>query len=180
MTASTHQFIRAALDEIRHSSHANAGFTICLAGAAVASLGQACVSISSGSAERLSAIVLALAQWADDDLTALNQWLELREQSREEEGQAILISGPMEIAGLACEGAEILQQFRPRVIEQVRDDMEFALHLLAATARASLMLVESNLRQWRAPSLHARFGPEVERLTRRIEALQPLKHIEWT
>ena len=186
MTVSTRNSLRAALDEIRHSSHATAGFTTALAGAAAAALGQACVGISlqtgAGSHPvhaRLGAIVTGLEDWADDDAGALATLIAFREQGREEAGWEALMAGPVAIADLACEAAELLLGFRPSVVDHVRDDMEFAVGLLNAAARSALLIVESNLRQWRASALHARYGPETERLSRRIEAIQPVAHVAW-
>ncbi|MBM4425249.1 MAG: cyclodeaminase/cyclohydrolase family protein [Chloroflexi bacterium] len=178
MTISTHTALRPVLDEIRHRNHATAGFTTGLAGAAAA-LGQACVGISGGSTVRLGELVIALQNVADDDANALGRLLVLREQGREEEGWEALEAIPAAMADLACEAAELLQGFRPQVVNQVADDLEFAIVLLSAAAHSSLLIVESNLRHWRAPALHAKFGPEVERLSNRIAALTPVDHIVW-
>ena len=179
MTISSEASLSSVLEEIRHRQSATAGFTTALAGAAAAALGQAVVGISGGPIERLGQICLALEGWADDDARALQKLLDLRTQGREQAGWELLQIGPVAIADLACEGAERLQAFRPQVIDHVRDDLEFAVVLLAAAARSAQLIVESNLRQWRAPALHARFGPEVERLGQRIAALTPIEHIAW-
>ena len=179
MTISTEVPIRAVLEEIRNRGAATAGFTTGLSGAAAAALGQACLGISGGPTERLGQIVQTLEGWADDDASALQKLLDLRQQGREQEGWELLQIGPVAMADLACEAAELLQAFRPRVIDHVRDDLEFALVLLAAAARTAMLIVESNLRQWRSPALRARFGPEVDRLSQRIAALTPVEHITW-
>ncbi len=179
MTISSQASLDSVLEEIRHRSAATAGFTTGLAGAAAAALGQACVGISGGPTERLGQIVLALKGWADDDASALQKLLELREQGREQEGWELLQIGPTAMADLACEAVELLQAFRPQVDDRVRDDLEFAVVLLAAAARSATLIVESNLRHWRSPALHARFGPEVDRLAQRIAALTPVEHIAW-
>jgi formiminotetrahydrofolate cyclodeaminase len=179
VTISTQTALRPVLDEIRQRSHATAGFTTGLAGAAAAALGQACVGISGGSTHRLGELVIALENLADDDANALSRLLALREQGREEAGWEALEAVPAAMADLACEAAELLQDFRPQVADEVRDDLEFAVVLLSAAARSALLIVESNLRQWRAPALHARFGPQVDRLARRLAALTPIEHIAW-
>jgi hypothetical protein len=179
MTISTEASLLSVLDEIRHRPHATAGFTTALCGAAAAALGQACLGISGGETQRLGLIVVGLVGWADDDANALAKLIALREQGREEEGWELLQEGPVAMADLACEGAELLQAFRPRVVNQVRGDLEFAVVLLAAAARAALFILESNLRQWRSPALHARFGPEAHRLAQRVAALTPVEHIAW-
>ena len=179
MTISTESSLRSVLEEIRNRGTATAGFTTALSGAAAAALGQACLGISGGPTERLGQIVHALEGWADDDASALQKLLDLRQQGREQEGWELLQIGPAAMAGLACEGAELLQTFRPQVINHVRDDLEFAVVLLAAAARSAMLILESNLRQWRSPALHARFGPEVDRLSQRIAALTPIEHIAW-
>ena len=179
MTIATTSTISDVLEEIRHRPAASAGFTTALVGAAAAALGQAVVGISGGPNERLGEIVLGLKALADDDANALQKLLDLRAQGREPEGWEALQIGPVAIADLACEGAERLQAFRPQVIDHVHDDLEFAVVLLAAAARSAMLIVESNLRQWRSAELHAKFGPEVERLAVRITALTPLEHIAW-
>jgi hypothetical protein len=179
MTISSESPLTSVLEEIRHRSVATAGFTTALSGATAAALGQAVVGISGGPQERLGEIVLALKACADDDAAALQKLLDLRALGREHEGWAQLQIGPVRMADLACEAAERLQAFRPQVIDKVRDDLEFAVVLLAAGARSATMIVESNLRHWRSPELHARFGPEVDRLARRLAALTPAEHIAW-
>ena len=179
MTISTETPIRDVLEEIRNRRTATAGFTTALSGAAAAALGQACVGISDGPTERLGQIVLALEGWADDDANALLKLLDLRQQGREPEGWELLQIGPVAMADLACEAAELLQAFRPRVIDHVHDDLEFAIVMLTAAARSAVLIVESNLRQWRTPELHAKFGAEVERLTQRLAGLSPVEHLTW-
>lgn len=179
MTISTEAPLIGVLDEIRHRSHATAGFTTALCGAAAAALGQACLGISGGETQRLGLIVVGLVGWADDDARALARLIAMREQGREEEGWELLQDGPVAMADLACEGAELLQAFRPQVVDRVRDDLELAVVLLAAAARAGLLILESNLRQWRSPALHTRFGPEADRLARRVAALTPVEQIAW-
>ena len=179
MTISTAAPLISVLDEIRHSSHASAGFTTALCGAAAAALGQACLGISGGQTDRLGLIVVGLVGWADNDANALARLIALREQGRAEEGWELLQEGPLAMAHLACEGAELLQAFRPQVVDRVRDDLEFAVVLLAAAARAAMLILESNLRQWRSPALHAKVGPQADRLAQRVSALAPVEHIAW-
>ncbi len=179
MTIATQAPIRDVLDEIRRHTHASAGFSTALVGAAGAALGQAVLGIGGGPTARLDEIVVALQDLADDDINALGRLVALREQGREAEAWEILVASPLAMGDLACEAAEILQHFRPRIVDHVKDDLEFAVVLLAGAARAGLLVVESNLRQWRAPALHAKFAPEVERLSRRIAALTPIEHIAW-
>ncbi len=179
MTISTLAPIRDVLDEIRRHAHASAGFSTALVGATGASLGQAVLGIAGGPTARLAEIVVAVRDLADDDINALGRLVALREQGREEEAWESLLASPLAMGDLACEAAEILQQYRPRIVDHVKDDLEFAVVLLTGAARAGLLVVESNLRQWRAPALHAKFRPEVERLSRRIAALTPVEHIAW-
>src|SRR5215470_164936 len=112
MTIATTSAISDVLEEIRHRSAATAGFTTALSGATAAALGQAVVGISGGPQERLGEIVLALKACADDDAAALQKLLDLRAQGREHEGWAQLQIGPVTMADLACEGAELLQAFQ--------------------------------------------------------------------
>lgn len=179
MTISTQASIRDVLDAIRTDAHAAAGFSTGLSGAAGAALGQAVLDISGVPHDRLAEIVPALEALADEDIGALGLLVRLREQGREEDAWAALVASPVQMGDLACEAAEILQASRPQVSGRVSDDLEFSVVLLTAAARAALLIAESNLRQWRAPALHARFGPETERLARRIAALTPIERIAW-
>jgi hypothetical protein len=179
MAISTQAPIRAVLDDVGHHSHASAGFTTALVGATGGALGQAVLGISGAPTSRLSAIVPALESLADDDIHALDRLVTLRAQGREAEGWEALVAMPLQMGELACEAAEILQANRAHVAEHVKDDLEFSIVLVAAAARSALLIVESNLRQWRAPALHARFGPESERLAHRIAALSPIERLAW-
>jgi len=179
MTISTQVALRPVLDEVRQRNHATAGFTTGLVGAAASALGQAVVGISDGATARMGELVIALETLADEDANALSQMLALREEGREEEGWEAMVLVPAAMSDAACEAAELLQAFRPKVVEEVRDDLEFAHVMLVAAARSALMIVESNLRHWRSPALHNKFGPEVERLSRRIAALASVDHIVW-
>lgn len=179
MSISTQAPIRATLDAIRHDAHAAAGFATGLSGAAGAALGQAVLGISGVPSARLAEIVPALQTLADDDIHALDLLVRMRALGREEEGWEALVASPLQMGDLACEAAEILQAHRPQAAGRVRDDLEFSVVLLAAAARSALLIAESNLRQWRAPALHARFGPESERLALRIAALTPIERIAW-
>lgn len=179
MDISTTAPIRSVLDSIRHHSHAAAGFSTGLVGAASASLGQAVLGISGGSRSRLAEIVVALEDMADEDVGALDRLVALRDQGREGEGWESLMASPAAMADLACEAAEILEGFRPQVIDKVRDDMEFAIVMLTAAARSALLILESNLRQWRDPVLAAKFGPVSDRLAGRVAALKPMDRIAW-
>ncbi len=186
MTISTQMPLAEVLEAIRLRDHATAGFTTALAGSAASALGQAVMGISldpAGSPEaahaRLGEIVKALSTLADEDANALSQLLAARQAGDESRAWEDLLRAPAQMADLMCEAAERLQAFRPRVVDHVRDDMEFAIVLLTAAARAALLIVESNLRQWRSPDLHARFGPETDRLAQRVEALTPIERIDW-
>lgn len=179
MAISTQAPLRAVLDEIRHHSHAAAGFSTALAGATGGALGQAVLGISGSPTTRLAEIVLALEALADEDINALGRLVALRKQGREADGWEALVAAPLQMGDLACEAGEILQANRSQIAEHVKDDLEFSLVLLAAAARSALLIVESNLRQWRAPALPARFGPESERLARRIAALSPIERLAW-
>ena len=71
----------------------------------------------------------------------------------------------------------MLQDFRPLVIEQVQDDLEMAVSLLAGTAQAAMLLLDSNLRMWPDPALLAEFEPIRLELEKQIDQLSPVQRI---
>ena len=75
------------------------------------------------------------------------------------------------------ETAVILQNFRPLVCEQVKDDLEMSIRLLAGVAQAALLLLDSNLRIWPEPDLLAEFEPVLTELDAKITALSPVERI---
>lgn len=186
MTITTQVPVRESLDEIAGREHATAGYVIGLAGASATALAQGCARASQAAGvaaedvhARLEEIRAALLRWADEDAEALGKMIALREQGREAEGWAALMEGPVAMADLACDGAEVVQHFRPRVAASVRDDLEFSVLLLAAAARAALLLLQSNLRQYRRPEIHNAYGQQAERLQARLSALRPVDCIAW-
>ena len=70
-----------------------------------------------------------------------------------------------------------MQAFRAHVGEHARDDLEFALTLMAGAARAAMLLLDSNLRIWPLPALSARYEPHVTRLANAVAVLRPVARI---
>lgn len=71
----------------------------------------------------------------------------------------------------------ILQNFRPLVFEGVRDDLEMSLALLAGTAHAAMLLLDSNLRLWPEAALLDKYEPIRAELERQIHLLTPAARI---
>lgn len=118
-----------------------------------------------------------LIEWCDQDATAIAEYVALREAGQELQGQRLLCESPAEISRLCVEAASVLQNFRPLVFQQVQDDLEMAMSLLAGAAQAALLLLDSNLRIWPESGLLAEFEPILTDLEQQIDQLSPLRRI---
>lgn len=176
------------IEEVSGQNHAMAGAVIALSAAQAAALGQACMQISLDElaadgegipeqVERMAEIKSALLRWSERDADAIAEFVALRESGETLAGQQLLCSAPADVSRMSIEAAEILQNFRPLVNERVHDDLEMSISLLAGTAQAALLLLDSNLRIWPDEPLLAEFEPVVEELVTGIAALSPAKRI---
>lgn len=182
--------VQAAVARIGDHDHCLAGGAIGLSGALAAALAQATANATrtaqpnvmqgdaalamQGIMERIRAGFLQLA---DQDANAILEFVAMEERGEALAGYALLCRGPQQMADLAIEAAQAMQAFRPSVCERSRDDLEFALTLMAGVARAALQLLDSNLRLWPLPELLAEFEPPVNRFLGEIDALQPVARI---
>lgn len=182
--------VHAAVARIGDHDHCQAGGAIGLSGALVAALGQAtanatrAASPSLGQDTAAQQIQAAMAhsraeflRLADADADAILEFVALEEHGEPLAGYALLCNGPRAMADLAIAAARAMQAFRVHVCERSRDDLEFALTLMAGVARAALQLLDSNLRIWPLPELLAEFEPHVNRLLQGLNALQPVARI---
>jgi formiminotetrahydrofolate cyclodeaminase len=187
----TEKTIRQFISDVSDAHHALAGAVIAVSAAQAAALGEACLQISldnqidrldwtsvSTRIEEMAHLKNTLAAWCDQDATILLEYTALTEAGDAAQGQQLLCEGPADISHLAIEGAAILQDFRPLVFEQVKDDLEMALLLLTSAGRAALLLLDSNLRIWADnPALQKEFDPILAELEAQLEQLSPVKRI---
>ena len=117
------------------------------------------------------------AAWCDRDAPAIAEFVALREAGPGVKGQQLLCDAPAEMSRLCLEAATLLQAFRTHVSERVRDDLEMSLSLLASTAQAAMLLLDSNLRIWPEPALLATYEPIRAGLEREIKQVTPVKRI---
>lgn len=179
-----HEFI----DEVSGQNHAMAGAVIALSAAQATALGHACVQISlnkldsgdeaiASQIETLAGMISQLLEWCDRDANAIAEFVALRESGQELAGQQLLCQAPAQVSRLSVEAANILKNARTFVCEQVQDDLEMSISLLVGTARAALLLLDSNLRIWPEAELLAEFEPVLAELESEIENIQPKKRI---
>lgn len=185
-TKTSRQFIA----EVSRQHHAMAGAVISISAAQAAGLGEACLRISLehqpdtldaenvlSRAEQVADIKNRLADWCDRDATAIAEFVALREAGDELSGQQLLCAAPAEISQLSIQAAIILQDFRPLASERVRDDLEMSISLLAGTAQAAMLLLDSNLRIWPEKILLAKYEPIRTELEQQISQLTPVARI---
>ena len=187
----TEKTARQFISDVSDAHHAMAGGVIAISAAQAAALGEACLQISldnqidrldwtsvSACIEQMAHLKNTLTTWCDQDAATLLEYYTLTEVGDAAQGQRLLCESPAEISRLAVEGAAILQDFRPLVSEQVKDDLEMALLLLTSTGRAALLLLDSNLRIWADnPALQKEFEPILAELETQLQQLTPVKRI---
>jgi formiminotetrahydrofolate cyclodeaminase len=181
---------RQLIAEVSRQHHAMAGAVISISAAQAAGLGEACMRISLehqpdtldvdhvlSRAEQMAAIKNQLVDWCDQDATAIAQFVALREAGDELSGQQLLCDAPAEVSHLSIQAATILQDFRPLVSERVQDDLEMSITLLAGTAQAAMLLLDSNLRIWPEKVLLDKYEPIRADLEQQIGQLTPVSRI---
>jgi len=191
---STHQLI----EHVGSQHHAMAGAVIALSAAQACALGEACVRISGQQLQDRARQAMAaraigeldvskrrLLALADQDADAIAVFVALRAACPRVAaaggemlaGQEMLCEAPVHTGRLAFAAALTLQDFRSCVVEQVRDDLEMAIVLLAGAARAAALLLDSNLRIWPEAALQTRYEPLRVDLETAIARLTPVNRI---
>ncbi|BCX02391.1 MAG: hypothetical protein KatS3mg053_0329 [Candidatus Roseilinea sp.] len=186
----TQRTIGDAFDHIAQATYCQAGAVIALSGALAAGLAQATANVSleegvSGEAhaaarqmqQAVSQARMRFQALADQDAEAIAAFVALRERGEALQGYAVLCDGSREMADLALGAAQAMQGYRAHVCERAKDDLEFALALMSNTARAAMLLLDSNLRIWPLPELTAHYDPHVTRLAAAIAMLRPVERI---
>ncbi len=179
-----HEFVQ----EVSGQNHAMAGAVIALSAAQATALGHACARISldnldagdetiASQIEALAKIITQLLEWCDRDATAIAEFVALRESGQELAGQRLLCQAPAQVSRLSIDAASILKNARTFVCEKVQDDLEMSISLLAGTARAAVLLLDSNLRIWPEKDLLAEFESVLIELESNIENIQPKNRI---
>ena len=189
MTSVTESNVRQFTEHVSTRQHAMAGATIAASAAIACSLGEVCVRISiqyqdtargrdtaEKATKRLDDIRQTLLTLADEDGAAITAFATLRDAGQELEGQELLCQLPVDMGILAVEAATLMQDARALVLHH-QDDLEMAIRLLDGTARASFLLLDSNLRIWPESDLAAKFEPVLADLRVRLDALQPVEQI---
>jgi formiminotetrahydrofolate cyclodeaminase len=190
MTENTITSIKTAefVHYVSRQSHAMAGAVIALSAAQAAALGEACLQNSSDLGDfpgptlgdeikEMSRIKQSLLDLCDQDARAIAAYVALREAGKPLAGQQLLCRLPTELGQLALRAADILEGSRNRANERVKDDLEMSISLLAGTAQAAMLLLDSNLRIWPEEELLAEFEPYREELEAGIGRLHPVKRI---
>ena len=186
----TEKTVRGFIAEIGEQRHAMAGAVIAASAAQAVALGRACMQISlerQGDAldaadvadriRRMTDVKDRLIEWCDRDAVAIAEFVALREAGAELSGQQLLCHAPAEVSRLSLEAAASLQDFRLLVSEQVQDDLEMSICLLASTAQAAMLLLDSNLRIWPEESLLTEYEPVRAHLEAQIGRLTPVARI---
>lgn len=167
-----------------------AGAVIAASAAQAVALGRCCMQISlerrgdgldgvdvAGLIQQITHIQNSLIEWCDRDAVAIAEFVALREAGDETSGQHLLCRAPAQVCHLSLEAAASLQSFRPLVCEQVQDDLEMSISLLAGTAQAAMLLLDSNLRIWPEQVLLEEYEPVRANLQAQIGRLTSVPRI---
>ncbi len=186
----TESTVRQFIAEVSEQRHAMAGAVIAASAAQAAALGTACLQISlehRGDAldavdvaeriQQITNITDSLIEWCNRDATAIAEFVALRDAGDELRGQQLLCDAPTEVSNLSIKAANVLQNFRPLVFERVRDDLEMSITLLAGTAQAAMLLLDSNLRIWPEKALLDKYESVQADSEQKINQLTPAARI---
>lgn len=178
------------ISQISDQHHAMTGAVIAASAAEAVALGEACMQISldnqvdklnwhdvTARIEQMAHIKNTLVEWCNLEASAAAAYIELRGTGDEISSQRTLFDGAAEIGNLAVQAATILQDFRPLVFEQVQDDLEISVNLLAGIARAAMLLLDSNLRLWPDEALLREYEPIRAALETQLIQLTPVSRI---
>ena len=190
MSGVTENTVRQFIAEVSEQPHAMAGAVIAASAAQAVALGAACMQISlesrdevldavdvSARIQQITAIKSGLIEWCDRDAVAIAEFVALRAAGDELKGQQLLCDAPAEVCRLCLEAATMLQNFRPLVSARVQDDLEMSISLLAGTARAALLLLDSNLRIWPEEVLLKKYEPVLVQQEAQLGQLSPVPRI---
>jgi formiminotetrahydrofolate cyclodeaminase len=186
----TEETVRGFIAKISEQRHAMAGAVIAASAAQAVALGKACMQISlerrgdaldalgvAGRIQQVTDIMDSLIEWCDRDAVAIAEFVALREAGDELSGQKLLCHVPAQVSRLSVQAAARCQDFRPLVSEQVQDDLEMSISLLAGTAQAAMLLLDSNLRIWPEETLLEEYEPIRADLEAQIGRLNPVSRI---
>ncbi len=176
------------ISHVGSQKHAMAGAVIAISAAQAAALGLACVQIScdgntisetmvQNKKEQLNEIIRHLKRHADQDANAIAELVSMRESGQELQGKNILCDLPYQVASLSIQATKVLEDYRPMVCERVRDDLEMSICLLNGSARAAILLLDSNLRIWPEEGLLIKFEPLLMVLEKEIQQQTILSRI---
>lgn len=186
----TENTVKQFVARIGDHHHTLAGVVIAVSAAHAAALGEACMQISldhqvdklnwsevTSLIEQMVKIKESLLDWGEQDAESFIQHMALREAGTESARLDFLCHSPAEISRLAIKAANLLQDFRPLIIDQVKDDLEITINLLASTAQSAMLLLDSNLHVWPQADLLEKYEPIVTDLEQQIDQLTPVRRI---
>ena len=184
----TGKTIRQFIDEVSDQFYPMTGVVIAAMAAQAAALAETCMQISldnqidkldwpdvTGRIEHMAHIKTTLLEWCNQHAEQMADFMSRTDYQAEP--RHILCDHSAEIGQLSIKAATMLEAFRPLVFEQVSDDLETTINLLMMTARAAMLLLDSNLRRWPDEALLAEYEPIRAELETQINQLTPLQRI---
>jgi hypothetical protein len=177
----TEKTFRRYVEDISDQYAALTGPVIAATAAHATALGEACMQISldnqvdkldwqdiTARIGQMSHIKYTLLEWCNQDISPI---LTLNVAQRSLEGQQKLLDYAAEVAKLATQAVQVLEDYRPFTLDRLQDDLEITINLLIHTAEASTQLLASYLKQGLTDAVHQAYKPTQNQLDMQVKNL---------
>ena len=181
----TEKTFRQIIEEISDHHHPMSGFAIAAAATQAAALAEACMQISldhqvdklnwqdvTNRIGQMAHLKDTLLEWCNQHTGQIGLLMARTNYQVELTSRQLLWDHLVEIGVLSIQAASLLQEFRPLVFAEIRDDFELSFQLLINTSQAALLLVERNLRQWPGETVNE-YAPRLIHLNAEVSRLKP-------
>lgn len=178
----TEKTFRQYVEDIGDQYGALTGPVIAAMAAHATALGEACLQISldnqidkldwqdiTARIGQMAHLKCTLLEWCNQDLSST---LTLTYDQRSVEGQQKLLDYAAEVGTLTTEAVQVLKDFRPFMLERLRDDLEITINLLLHTAEASVQLLASYLKQSSADTIRQTYTPIQSQMELQVKQLR--------
>lgn len=189
-TSTTEKTIYQYIAEVSDQHYAMTGGIMALSAAQATALGEACLQISldnqvdtldwqdvTSRIEQMAQIKVNLLEWSDQNTRAVAERVALRQANTDAATQRFWFESTAEICRLSIDAAMLLQNFRPLVFADVRDDLEVTISLLTSAAYSAVLLLDSNLNIWPETALRGEYDEVRAELQDQIDQLSPVDRL---
>ncbi len=187
----TEETIRQFVARVSDQHYAMTGAVIAVSAAHATALGETCMQISldnqvdtldwrdvAARIQKMARLRADLLAWTDQDAQAITEHVAPREAGSQIGGQRLWFESAAEISRLSIDAAMLLQDFRPLVYKDVKDDLEITISLLTSIAYNALLLLDSNFNLWPETVLRAEYEELRAELQEMLQQLTPVDRLK--